>query len=600
LLDTVSFKKLEVNMKKLFVLFIFSIFLLGCVPSAPPSDPGVITPTELTPTLEIGQATAPATPQDLPFAAEYNLGETTITQSMFPSDNPFHNMPVRLNGVIAAPTGDDGPYPVVIILHGNHPGCPVPEGDMVDRWPCDLEVERRNYAGFDYLVQYLAAEGYVALSININAEYTFGFGEPIPFERLGQLVDLHLGALAAAVGGETNKFGVQLEGRADLSRLAFIGHSQGAEGAFRLIQQAGLEFPHAFMDVGYGPAYGLLMLAPAANWAGAEGARLPLAVILPACDMDVFNQDGQLYHEITRLDPQQSTWASSIWLERANHNYFNQTLSDEAVARPGRPDCEPLLEPEVQRAFLRDYTIAFLTNIFAGDPAATQSLGMHSQEFVPDELFGLPARIAALVPGPDRLPLLVPTSEAELATNLVGGSVTAEGVTTFYCEQGYYTPFMKPGSEPCKRVNLVIPGNPAMIVVSWNQQGGELRFSLPGKIDLSQFTAISLRAAIDPLSTLNDTGAYQALKIKLIDQQGNIATMRTREDEPALRFPDGYEEENDTFDGGMFTGRVPLTSIRMPLSGFAGVNFSEISEIVLLFDQTASGSLLMGDIEFVR
>jgi hypothetical protein len=89
LLDTVSFKKLEVNMKKLFVLFTFSILLLGCVPSAPPSDQGVITPTELTPTLEIGQATAPATPQDLPFAAEYNLGETTITQSMFPEDNRF-------------------------------------------------------------------------------------------------------------------------------------------------------------------------------------------------------------------------------------------------------------------------------------------------------------------------------------------------------------------------------------------------------------------------------------------------------------------------------------------------------------------------------
>jgi hypothetical protein len=587
-------------MKKLFVLLTFLIVLLGCVPSAPPLDMGVITPTEPTPTLEIGQATVTATLQDLPFAAEYNLGETTIAQSMFPSDNPFHNMPVRLNGVIAVPTGSDSPYPVVIILHGNHPGCPVPEGDMVDRWPCDPEVERRNYAGFDYLVQYLAAEGYVALSININAEYTFGFGEPVPLERLGQLVDLHLGALAAAVEGGTNNFGVQLEGRADLSRLAFIGHSQGAEYAFRLIQEEGLELPDAYTDVGYGPAYGLLMLAPAANWAGAEGARQPLAVILPACDRDVFNQDGQLYYEITRLDPQQSDWASSIWLERANHNYFNQTLSDEALSRPGRPDCEPLLEPEAHRTFLRDYTIAFLTSIFNGDPAATEFLGMHAHEFAPDELFGLPARIAALAPGPDRLPLLTPTSEAELQTNLVGGRVTAEGVTTFYCELGYYTPFVKPGSEPCKRVNLVIPGNPAMIVVNWNQQGGEMRFSLPGENDLSQFTAISLRAAIDPLSTLNDTGANQAFTVKLIDQQGNIATMRTREDEPALRFPEGYEEENDTFDGGMFTGRVPLTSIRLPLSGFAGVNLSEIREIVLSFDQTASGSLFMGDIEFVR
>jgi hypothetical protein len=71
-------------------------------------------------------------------------------------------------------------------------------------------------------------------------------------------------------------------------------------------------------------------------------------------------------------------------------------------------------------------------------------------------------------------------------------------------------------------------------------------------------------------------------------------------DEPALRFPDGYQEENDTFDGGMISGRVPLTSIRMPLSGFAGVNFAEIREILLLFDQTTSGTLFMGNIELVR
>jgi hypothetical protein len=587
-------------MKKIILLFTFLILLSACVPSAPPSDQGAITPTEQAPTLETVQATAAATPQELPFAAEYNLGETTIIQSMFPQDNRFHNMPVRLNGVIAVPDGDHGPFPVVLILHGNHPGCPVPEGDMVDRWPCDPEVERRNYVGFDYLVRYLAAEGYVALSMNINAEYTFGFGEPVPLERLGQLVDLHLGALAAAAGGGPNNFGVPLEGRADLSRLAFIGHSQGAEYAFRLIQDEGLERPDAFTDVGYGPAYGLLMLAPAANWAGAEGARLPLAVILPACDRDVFNQDGQLYYEITRLDPQQSDWASSIWLERANHNYFNQTLSDEALSRPGRPDCEPLLAPEAHRTFLRDYTIAFLTSIFNVDPAATESLGMQAYEFMPDELFGLPARIAALAPRADRLPLLAPTSEAELQTNLVGGSVTVEGVTTFYCELGYYTPYVKPGSEPCKRVNLVIPGNPAMIVVSWNQLGGEMRFSLPGNVDLSQFKAISLRAALDPLSTLNDKGAYQAFTIKLIDQQGKIATMRTRDEEPALRFPEGYKEEDEVFEGGIFTGRVPLTSIRMPLSDFAGVNLSEIREIVLSFDQTTSGSLFMGDIEFVR
>ncbi len=76
--------------------------------------------------------------------------------------------------------------------------------------------------------------------------------------------------------------------------------------------------------------------------------------------------------------------------------------------------------------------------------------------------------------------------------------------------------------------------------------------------------------------------------------------MPTRVDEPALRFPDGYEEVNDTFDGGLFTGRVPLTSIRLPLSDFAGVDLAAIQEIKLLFDQTPSGSLFMSDLEIVR
>jgi hypothetical protein len=471
---------------------------------------------------------------------------------------------------------------------------------MVDRWPCDPEVERLNYRGFEYLVRRLAAQGYVALSININAEYTFGFGEPVPVERLGQLVDLHLKALATATSGGPNKFGVELMGRADLSRLAFIGHSQGGEGAYWLTQKAGLDAPDAFAKLGYGPVYGLLLVAPSANLGGARGATVPLAVILPACDNDVINQEGQLFYEITRLDPEQSTWASSVWLERANHNYFNETLSDEALARPGRPDCEPLLQPGSQRDFLSEYAIDFLTEIFDQAPGAMARLGMDLQAQAPDKLYGLPARVAALAPRPDRLPLLIPADVSELETNLAGGKVTAENLTITYCEEGYYVPSMKPGSEPCKRVNLIIPGNPAMIVVSWSQRGSALRFSLLEKTGLSQFSAISLRAAVDPLSTLNKAEIYQAFTIQLVDKQGNIVSVHTRADEPALRFPDGYEKEDDTFDGGWFTGRVPLTSIRIPLSNFSGVNLAELSEIILLFDQTPSGSLFISDLELVR
>lgn len=585
------------------ILFALPFLLLGCSTQVVlPTETPILT-TIATQTLEAAETSlAPTATEEasLPVAVEYNLGDTTITQSTFPEDSRFRNMPVRLNGIIAVPDGDGGPYPVVIILHGNHPGCPVPEGDTVDRWPCDPEVERPNYRGFDYLVSQLAAQGYVALSINVNAENTFGFGEPVPIERLGQLVDLHLKSLSDASSGGESKFGVELQGRADLKQLAFIGHSQGGEYAYWLTEKAVLDTPDSFNNHGYGPVYGILMIAPSANWGGARGARLPLALILPACDNDVINQEGQLFYEINRLEPDNSSWASSVWLENANHNFFNSTLADEAITRPGRSDCEPILQPEVQRDFLSAYTIDFLAQIFHKNEDAMARLGMNFQAQAPSELYGLPARVASLAPGGDRLSLLVPTSSAELKTNLAGGSVTAKGVTTFFCEEGYYTPSMKPGSEPCKRVNLVIPGNPGMVVASWSQSGADLRFSLPEGIDLSMFSLISLRAALDPLSPLNKAGAPQVITIQLVDQEGNISTVHTRADEPALQFPLGVIEENDTFEGGWFTGRVPLTSIRLLLSDFTGVNLAEIREIVLSFDQTPSGSLFMSDLELLR
>jgi hypothetical protein len=51
---------------------------------------------------------------------------------------------------------------------------------------------------------------------------------------------------------------------------------------------------------------------------------------------------------------------------------------------------------------------------------------------------------------------------------------------------------------------------------------------------------------------------------------------------------------------GFFTGLAPLTTIRLPLVGFAGVDLSDIAEIALVFDQTGSGALFVADVEAVR
>jgi TPR repeat protein len=40
--------------------------------------------------------------------------------------------------------------------------------------------------------------------------------------------------------------------------------------------------------------------------------------------------------------------------------------------------------------------------------------------------------------------------------------------------------------------------------------------------------------------------------------------------------------------------------VRVPISAFTGVNLASVAEVALIFDQTASGSLFLADVELVR
>ncbi len=269
---------------RVLILATLALLLAGCVPLPPAAAPAAL-------------PSPAATPDARPAAVEYDLGEATVVQANFPEDSRFHNMPVRLNGVIAVPNEGEGPFPVIVILHGTHPGCP--EIDHVDRWPCDPALEQPNYRGFTYLAEHLAANGYVALSININAENTFGFGEPVAGERLTQIVDKQLAALAAASAGGANGFGVDLEGKVDTQRLAFVGHSRGGDQALLLATGTGMVATGAGS---YAPPAGILMVAPSPGFTDpAPGTPVPLGIILPMCDGDVTEQDGQHFYEGARL-----------------------------------------------------------------------------------------------------------------------------------------------------------------------------------------------------------------------------------------------------------------------------------------------------------
>ena len=587
------------KMLALVLCALFVTLTAGCAISeetaevVPPT--AAVVPTTTAPVEPAEPTTEPAA--ELPLAVTYDLGDATVVQANFPEDSRFRNMPVRLNGVIAAPAGE-GPYPVVVILHGTHPGCPVDEMG-VDRWPCDPADEQANYSGFAYLVSELAARGYVALAPNINAENTFGFGEPVSGERLAQLLDLHLNALKDAATGGENAFGVALSGVADVGRLTLIGHSRGGEMANYLTRQYGLGTAEGAAEHGYGPVAGLLLVAPAHILQGSTGADVPLAVILSACDGDVIGQDGQVFYEAVRFQTDH-TWATTVLLEGANHNGFNTILGGDMIAHTGRSGCQSPLAPEEQRQFLVDYAADFLTALFGAQDEATAAkarLGLDLAQPAPAELFGRAARINSLPASADQLRLFAPGNEIELTTHLQGGATVAEGATLFFCPPGYT---VEAELAACRRPNFVNPANPVMAIISWSGLA-EVRFEMPtGQGEMGSYTTLTLRAALDPLSELNPADTAQSFSVRLTDGHGATASVVVGPDEPALQYVSGEFTADETFTPGLLDAIVQPTTVRVPLASFAGIDLNDVAEVALVFDQTTSGTLFIADVAVDR
>lgn len=524
----------------------------------------------------------------------YSLGDSTILQDQFPEDSRFRHMPVRLEGVIGVP-GSEGPHPTVLILHGSHTVC-IGE----DVWPCSPEAEQQNYAGFTYLVEALANSGYVALSINVNAEHTFAYGESPITVRSIQLINAHLAELIAANAGESDQFGLNLTGRVDISRMVWMGHSRGGDLINWIVRQQNLAAEAS--PIGFGPVQGLILMAPSVFSSEALPAvNLPMAVILPTCDDDVVNLDGQLYYESARFDPTRTQPITSVFLEGGSHKNFNTILEPDDMLKD-RPDCAEgmALAPEAQRDFMVQYTLDFLRWLFPDANEGkdlTQKLGLDAGLSPPTSFYNYPVQVNTLFKPAQHLNVILPQSEAETGKNLLGGEVEMSGITTVFCPQGYYVPAMVPGTEACKRVNFNQPGYPQQFVINWESLDAQWQTSLPEiSSDLSSYTSLQLRAALDPLSDLNPLDETQSFSIVLTDAGGSQAQVAVSD----LPYPPGKRQPNEYFEGEFFNGHVIMNTFIIPLIDFSGIDLTGITEIALHFDQRETGSLFISDLALLH
>ena len=472
-----------------------------------------------------------------------------------------------------------------MIIHGSHgTGCSAPDG-VNERWPCPAR-ELRHYEGFAYLLETLAAHGYVAVSINANPAYAMAYGGSSPNRRLPVLFDLYMAKIAAAVNGEDVGLGVDLAGRVDLNQLVALGHSAGGEGLTQVIDgRAGRTTP-AQVSAGQGPIAAAILLAPSRSAVLGIETALPFAVILPACDRDVSDLAGQGYYEEARMKPERAALTASVYLPGANHNRFNAALGDESLGRASAICDGALLPAAAQRAFLADYALHFYDVALGRGDAPAAPAGLDPTQPAPATLFDHAALTSLAMPTSQRL---------RLPLNEDGATGAAAAV---FCKAGYGEPGEL--AEACRRVQFNQPGNPEQLALTWNGTDGAYAVALPEENrDLSGYATLHLRAAVDPLSLLNEPGQPQAFSLRLTDGAGKTAAV-TLTGEPALAFPAGVKGAVNSFNLDTWDNHVILSSIRVPLARFTGVDLSDIRSVALVFDAAERGAIFLTDLELLR
>ena len=238
-------------------------------------------------------------------------GWNFLRQSRFGFDTGH----LPLNAQVWMPDGD-GPFPLVLIVHGNH------------------EAGDRSDGGYAYLGELLASRGFIAASADENFLNGSTLDDFLGFAGLKEENDARAYILLEHLRQwyDWNRDPAHpYFGKVDFDALALIGHSRGGEAAAIAAEFAGL---------GYYPDNGTLRfdypfrirtvaaISPVHRQYDPAELELKLEkinylVMHGEHDMDVFSYMGA--NMFRRTDVSESGIKAQVWIQYANHGQFNSS-----------------------------------------------------------------------------------------------------------------------------------------------------------------------------------------------------------------------------------------------------------------------------------
>lgn len=514
-------------------------------------------------------AVDPGTPGDLPItSSDYTLPGTQIS-----------GMPEKIEmvGHVVKPaeSAASDSHPLVLFLHGRHEFCYNPKGGSAeggdgDGWPCGKGLKPiPSQLGYDYAQRLLASQGYVTVSIaanGINAQdYRLADGGA---QARSTLVRRHLDQWAKWAG-DTH--------RVDLSKVILVGHSRGGEGVARAALTIPLSAPYKIA--------GQVLLAPT-DFSRQTSPYVPTATVLPYCDGDVSDLQGQFFTDRARdLDGRDNSLKSSVMVMGANHNFFNTEWTPGISAAPssddwyGAPkaDCGKWHPDRLSAAKQRAVGKSYL--------AGAVRLMTQSDESVLPLFDGSPVRVPS-------------AGNADVRTHAIGagrrlvrpgGSV---GLTeTVNADTGICSGLVDfPGSlRICGRHSQTfgmphwpyrLEGVPAQnaFEMSWRQAGARGGLALTAPLNLTSSPHLDLRTVVDP-----SFGSVR-IRVRLHDTAGNTALITPASGAVVRALPRG--------DGSL--AKLWAQTVRIDPASVTGVDLAKIDRIEIVGD-SADGRIWVLD-----
>ncbi len=435
-------------------------------------------------------------------------------------------------------------YPVVVIVHGNGP--------------------YGGYLGYEYLLDHLAKNGFIAASIHLEPGET-GTDRARVLRRHLELLFAMFGTHAA------NDVGI-------------MGHSRGGEAvviATRLNQQEAW---------GYN-INAVIALAPTNQYTyenfGGAWAR-PFLVIYGSLDGDlagIGDTGFELYDHASGMQK------SMLFVYRACHDRFNTVWGDGDFyfGQMTPADQAAVLSVAAHHNIAMGYMSAFFRQNLR---AESQWQGLFTGEWVPAAVQASDPIMKIYAQYEDPSARTIDNFEGTHSatswqTSTIGGAVAGTGLPA------------TPQENDLRTLDAQSPHLTAGLILGWDSVGDSLRYDIPaGQRNVAGFHAVSFRISQRVNSASNAANQAQDLRVTLTDGSGKSRAIRVSK---LAEIPYPHVRGFDYFTkSAMCTIRIPLSAYTIHCLNVDLVDLNNILTLIFEFAEKPTGEIEIDSVQFTN